>query len=163
MTQRFLGLDLSLSSPGFAIIEVADGIPRLIAATHVKTSAKQTDGQRLFQISLGLAEFIRDYPFDGIIREKGFSRFVKATQQIWQVIGVINRDLYDYRITDVSPTTVKKTLTGDGKADKALVADAVRRLLRLGEDYRFKTDDESDACAVVLAHLIAEGVVDIGR
>lgn len=64
-------------------------------------------------------------------------------------------------VTDnISPTTVKKTLTGDGRAEKPAVAAAVRRYLALPSDYEFATDDESDACAVILAYLIAEGVID---
>lgn len=55
---------------------------------------------------------------------------------------------------------MKKTVTGRGAADKAEVEAAVRRYLSLADDYTFATDDESDACAVVLAWLLREGLID---
>lgn len=62
---------------------------------------------------------------------------------------------------EISPTTVKKTVTGSGKAEKPEVADAVRKMLRLPSDYQFATGyDDSDACAVILAHLMRIGEID---
>ncbi|MBP1938155.1 crossover junction endodeoxyribonuclease RuvC [Paenibacillus sediminis] len=60
---------------------------------------------------------------------------------------------------NITPTSVKKIVTGSGKAEKADVAQAVRKWLRLPDDYRFATDDESDAAAVILAHLISENLI----
>ncbi|WP_198041805.1 crossover junction endodeoxyribonuclease RuvC [Paenibacillus larvae] len=68
---------------------------------------------------------------------------------------------FGQRVTDhLSPSTVKRLVTGSGKAEKEDVADAVRKLLGLSPDYVFASDDESDACAVALAWLIQKGVID---
>ncbi|QHZ51161.1 crossover junction endodeoxyribonuclease RuvC [Paenibacillus larvae] len=68
---------------------------------------------------------------------------------------------FGQRVTDhLSPSTVKRLVAGNGKAEKEDVADAVRKLLGLSPDYVFASDDESDACAVALAWLIQNGVVD---
>lgn len=62
---------------------------------------------------------------------------------------------------NITPTNVKKLVTGSGKAEKPEVAEAVRRLLRLPDDYVFKAGyDDADACAVILAYLIREGLID---
>ena len=49
------------------------------------------------------------------------------------------------------PTTIKKTLTGSGKAEKSQVADALKEYL--GQQ-NYKNDDESDAAAVAVVWLI---------
>ncbi|MBE7156308.1 crossover junction endodeoxyribonuclease RuvC, partial [Bacillus paranthracis] len=59
-------------------------------------------------------------------------------------------------VVEMSPTTVKKHVTGNGKASKESVADSVRGYFR--EKLVFATDDESDAIAVALAYLIKKGV-----
>lgn len=69
---------------------------------------------------------------------------------------------YGYEVTaNLTPSSVKKTVTGDGSAKKPEVAAGVRRLLGLAEDYPFATDDESDAAAIVLAWLIRENLIDV--
>lgn len=61
----------------------------------------------------------------------------------------------------LSPTSVKKLVTGNGKAEKPEVAAGVRKLLRLDPEYKFATGyDDSDAAAVVLAYLIREELID---
>jgi crossover junction endodeoxyribonuclease RuvC len=80
-----------------------------------------------------------------------------TTQVIFRVVGVSDLALAKEgytKIVDLSPTTVKKAVAGNGKADKKQVAQAVETFI--GE-YQFKNDDESDAVAVALAYLIQEG------
>ncbi|MGW7774123.1 crossover junction endodeoxyribonuclease RuvC, partial [Pseudomonas machongensis] len=55
---------------------------------------------------------------------------------------------------------IKRVMTGDGKADKAAVEKAVRRYLNLSDDFIFISDDESDACAVVLTHLVEKKIIE---
>lgn len=74
--------------------------------------------------------------------------------------------MYGYTAQDtkppLAPTSVKKLTTGNGKAEKPEVAEAVRRILRLGADYTFKAGyDDSDAAAVILAYLVREDLIDV--
>jgi crossover junction endodeoxyribonuclease RuvC len=50
-------------------------------------------------------------------------------------------------------------VTGNGSAKKQEVAESVRNILGLGADYKFDSDDHSDACAIALAYLIREGLI----
>ncbi|PFJ12474.1 crossover junction endodeoxyribonuclease RuvC, partial [Bacillus cereus] len=103
----------------------------------------------------------REYePFDTIVREKGFSRFAATTQALFKVVGVSDLVLRVYHIVELSPTTIKTIMTGSGKAGKEEVELAVRDVLGLGEDYIFISDDESDACAVILAYLLENGILE---
>ena len=157
---RSLGLDLSLSSPGFAVIEVRNRRPRLIAAMHVKTKSSESRVERCAQIADELAVFIRAHrPFDAIIREDFVSKnpgTQKAVYAVWHTVDW-TLDRFGYAVTaDVNQGTVKRILTGEGKAEKGDVEAAVKRLLRLKDDFKFGSDDESDACAVAMAWLIRE-------
>jgi crossover junction endodeoxyribonuclease RuvC len=165
---RYLGLDLSLSSPGFAVIEVADRKPRLITTAHVKTGSNDPQALRYELIEafalLFLREQLRAGPVEAIVRETWPpARDYRQNDKIHGAWSAVDRALSRYGCevnANLTPTTVKKTVTGNGKAEKAEVAAAVRRLLGLAEDYRFATDDESDAAAVVLAYLIANDLID---
>lgn len=159
--RRYLGLDLSMSSAGIAVIEVEDREPKLITAFRIKTNPKERHGLRLHQISKALRKVHDDYtPFDAIIREKGFSRFAATTQALFKVVGVSDVVLRDYFIVELSPTTIKKTMTGSGKAEKIEVEYAVREILNLDSTYLFASDDASDACAVILTYLIENKLID---
>lgn len=159
-TERYLGLDMSLSSAGVAVIEVDEGIPNLLLATRIRTNPKHNHGKRLYQIASRLRDISAEYgPFKGVIREKGFSRFAAATQAIFKAVGISDVVFKDYEIVEYSPTTVKKVIAGAGKSSKDKVEDMVREWLVLDEDYKFESDDASDACGIILTHLIKEGLI----
>jgi len=161
MRKRYLGLDLSMSSAGIAVIDVEGRKPSLVTAFRIKTNPKERHGLRLHQISKGLREaHDKHAPFDTIIREKGFSRFAATTQTLFKVVGVSDVVLRDYHVIELSPTTIKKTMTGSGKAEKIEVEYAVRELLGLDASYLFISDDASDACAVILTYLIENSLID---
>lgn len=137
-----------------------DRQPHLITAGHVKPDAKKSHGYRLKQIQEILAKLREDYEYKKVIRERGFSRFPPVTQTLFKVVGLSDLVFNSFDIVEIPPTTVKKLVTGNGKADKKDVEQAVRTLLRLGPNVQFATDDESDAAAVCLAYLIREGLID---
>ena len=104
-------------------------------------------------------------PVDILVRERGFdsqggfSRST-ATEAIWSNIGVCDMVAWvqaDRIFEEIAPASVKKLVTGDGKATKEQVA------LKLPEyvgQVEYKVDDESDAVAVGLAWLISKKLVD---
>lgn len=61
------------------------------------------------------------------VREKGFSRFPHESQALFKVIGIADLVAWqNHRCEyhELAPTTVKKLLTGNGKASKSEVAAA---------------------------------------
>lgn len=165
---RILGLDLSLS-PGIAAIEVRGRTPFLLGCSSVATSTADSDAVRNYTVETFIAQFIREYrPFDIVVREDFTAgRNKRATQTIFSAWAAADRALaaYGYRAEDLkpalAPTSVKRLVTGSGKAEKDEVADAVRKRLRLPSDYPFRAGyDDSDACAVGLAYLIRENLID---
>lgn len=151
---RVLGLDISLSSTGAAVIEVKNKRPKLVQSFIIKTNPKDRHGLRLHMIAERLKEAVEEFgPFDAVVRERGFSRFAASTQAIYKVHGIVDLLFRDREIIDIPPTTVKKAITGDARASKEEVEKAVRKFLRLSSQYKFESDDESDAAAVALSYL----------
>lgn len=157
--------DLSLRRPGFCkflVTNTADGADLSQAATVcVDNKANQkAHGQLLDEIMKAFAFFIPD---EGIpvyfVREKAFNARASQNEMgIYKVVGVM--DWLLYRLTmewnELYPVTIKKLITGSGKADKDQVASMLSRWL---PDVKYGTDDESDAAAVAISFLIQQGVL----
>ncbi|WHY01834.1 crossover junction endodeoxyribonuclease RuvC [Neobacillus sp. DY30] len=161
---RVLGLDLSLTSPGFAIIEVKKGKPRLIKTANFTTDSGTTQALRYEEIEAFTLLFIRDNkPFDVITREVWPpARNYVQNNKIHGAWSAVERALsrYGYEVTEhLTPSNVKKTVTGNGAAKKPEVAEHVRRILGLPAEHKFDSDDHSDAAAIGLAYLIREGLI----
>jgi crossover junction endodeoxyribonuclease RuvC len=158
---NYLGLDMSLSSAGVAVIEVRDRKPFLLLATRVKTNPKHNHGTRLYNIARRLRQVSADFgPFTAVLREKGFSRFAAATQAIFKSIAISDIVFKEYEIVEYSPTTIKAAIGGGGKSSKEQVEQMVREILGLEDDYVFESDDASDAAAIILTHLKKQDLID---
>ncbi|MEW4131940.1 crossover junction endodeoxyribonuclease RuvC [Bacillus thuringiensis] len=157
--KRILAMDLSLACPAFAVLEIRQGEVSVIHLSHIKTSPKKSTGYRLFQIEQHLQEILGKFTFDLVVMEKGFNKFALATQQIQRTVGVVlvtlMRNGYE-NIGELSPTSVKKCITGSGKASKEELAEALDQYLGVIE---YKTNDESDACGVGLAFAKEKGLI----
>ena len=151
-----LGMDLSLSSPAFCIGRVREGKLEVLHLSHVKTTSKDTHGYRLRLIFNHLEKLLSEHPeVTDVVREKGFSRHALTTQTLFKVVGISDLLTHHFgfeKVHEIAPTTVKKTITGSGKADKEEVAEALRKYLYT--DVNFANDDESDACGVCISYMI---------
>lgn len=162
---KILSMDLSLNLPAFCVAEVEDGIFTVLEVSHVdnKKEKNLTTAEKLGRISWHLKNIFQKYgQFDVIVREKGFSRFANTTQLLFRVVGV--SDLLTYELAGLKeleeypPTTVKRMIAGDSRADKVEVEAGVRELLQEHQkEMTFYSDDESDAVAVALTHCIKKG------
>lgn len=163
MADKLLALDLSLSSTGYAVTERnPDGTISVIEVGHIDNKkqgrSKWSHGKKLERIHNELcAVFDRHPDISRLVREQGFSRHNRATQALFRVVGIadyIAEIMASQSITEYSVPTVKKAITGDGRADKQQVADEV--LNYLSEKIEFAVDDESDAVAVAVCHYLKE-------
>lgn len=163
--RRYAGLDLSLTSPGFAVIDVKDRVPTLVATSSVKTEAAEERPLRYEVIEAHALLFFREHrPDSAIVREIWPpSRNYDQNDKVHGAWSAVDRALSRLGLAvadNITPSSVKKLVTGSGKAEKPEVAEAVRRYLRLGPDYKFAAGyDDSDACAVILAYLIREKLI----
>lgn len=171
---ELLAMDLSLSSPGFAVMAIYEGKPIVLDSRVVTTNAKATHGARLAEISDEIEVLLWTYTPSHIVREKGFSRFPTVTQTLFKVVGIADYNVYDYSkmygvdepVHEIAVTSVKKAVTGNGKATKEQVADAVFKRLQIENTGEYYTksgkliDDKTDALAVGLAYYIEKGLIE---
>ena len=164
---KILSMDLSLNLPAMAVMEIREGKPYVLNTYYVdnKKRTKATTAEKLSYISDQLIEIYSQHPdIKHIVREKGFSRFANTTQLLFRVVGVsdlIGWDIFHCKnIEELTPTTVKRFVAGNGKADKSEVEAGVRELLTPEQrDLNFYSDDVSDAVAVGLAYYIKKGLI----
>lgn len=93
-------------------------------------------------------------------KEKSISKYHTETQAIFRVVGIadyILGVLHDREWQDVPISVAKKTLTGNGLAQKKLVAKYLT--LYIGE-HKYRSNDESDAVAIGIAWLINNGYLE---
>ncbi len=162
-----LAMDLSLSGTAFAVLDFSFyGRVKIVATCFVnnKKHSKKSHAYRLNNIAVELDRILKTYPITHVVREKGFSKFAKATQAIFKVVGISDLTLYrngvEKDIEEIPPTTVKKTIAGHGGAEKSEVAEGVRQyLIDEQKDIVFKTDDESDAVAVGVTYALQNKLI----
>lgn len=173
-----------MNLPAFVVISVVkEGKKKKVRIDDVmyvdnKKRTKKTHAEKLKLIQHGLIKLIErnglmvsdDDELDDIIndvhvvREKGFSRFATTTQTLFKVVGVSDLTILDLmgvkNVEEITPTSVKKYTTGDGKATKLDVMDAVRNyLISEQKDFEFYSDDVSDAVAVGISYAIKNGLL----
>lgn len=161
---RLLAIDTSMSSPGVAILTVKNYQATVQEVSHVKTTTANSHGLRADIIESWLTLFLAQHArkgFEEVIREDYAGRTSASSHPVFSAWSACDRALHKFRITftaqAITPTQVKKLVTGSGKAEKDEVEAAVRRIT--GYEGPFATDDESDAVAIGLAHLIRKGAI----
>ena len=151
---RVLGIDPSLQSTGFGIVEsdgsrltpVAFGVikPAPQAALHLKLNEIRTEVEKII---------VAYAPDEAAIENPFYARNIKTALLLGQVRGAVlvaiaasGCGFFEY-----SALEIKKAVTGYGQADKEQVMTMVRSLLDL-EDDRIPLD-ASDALAAAICHL----------
>src|SRR5699024_7080739 len=162
-----LAMDLSLSQPGFAVLTTEENgrgaAPIILEKSFVKTNANKSHGYRLGEISEEIDRYILEYNPEYYVREKGVSRCREVTQTLVKVVGISDLDAWmraEKDIREIAVTSVKKLVTGNGKAAKDDVQKAVIERLQIDKPDFFANDDESDAASVGLAFYIQKGIID---
>lgn len=164
-----IAADLSLKRPGFCVMQISrEGDHAKInqislASVDNKTKIKPR-GQLLQEIVLCVSDLmlnskeplflVREQSINNCMGKMAHSSTAARTG-ISSVVGVMDllAWMYGELIWDeIYPVTVKKLLTGNGKAEKTEVASVLPSYL--GE-ISYKNDDESDAAAVAVAWLIS--------
>jgi crossover junction endodeoxyribonuclease RuvC len=151
---RVLGIDPSLQSTGFGIVEEEDGRIRPIAYGVIKPTAKLPLHRKLAEIKTEIEELIRTYgPAEAAIENPFYAQNMKTALLLGQVRGAVLVAVAGAGcgLAEYSALEIKKAVTGYGQADKEQVLTMVRSLLGLDDD-RIPLD-ASDALATAICHL----------
>lgn len=156
---RILGIDPGLRNTGWGIIESSQG-SRLsfVACGSLHSDVGASMGARLAQLQQGLVRIIADYaPQEAAIEETFVNRDPQSALKLGQARGVALAApaLAGLDVEEYAANLVKKTVVGNGHADKAQVAMMVRVLLPASQA---QSADAADALAVAICHAQHRGV-----
>ena len=147
-TGVYLGIDPSLTGTGLAVVGVDDSNQELFYSVHTVKTAGLSETERLERIYNALGAYMP--PVRGTCMED-LPRNAMSAGQTGQAQGVLrlavrslphsNNDFHT-----VAPSTLKKFATGNGRADKGAMMEAV-------EAVNMPVDDDNQADALSLALL----------
>ncbi len=147
---RILGLDPSLSSTGWGIIEVNGNRLQYIADGFIPTNPKQSIEERLNIIFRSLCEVIETYkPAEAAIEKTFLNVNPDSSLKLSMARGVVVLvpGYYGIPLYEYEPNKVKKALVGVGRAAKEQVETMVKVLL---PGCHPKNNDSSDALAMAI-------------
>jgi crossover junction endodeoxyribonuclease RuvC len=165
LRRRILGVDPGTRCAGWAVIAGSVYKPELVACGEIRLPARLAFARRLADLHEGIAAVVAQHepsdaaveaPFHGISARSAL-QLAHARGVVLAALGAAQVPVYEY-----APATIKQSVTGNGRAEKAQVAAMVGKLVTGGE--ACARPDVADAIATALCHLFAAGAADaIGR
>ena len=149
--QIILGIDPGFGRMGFGAIRVEGVLVRLIDYGVITTKSTETFDERLVQIAEDVRALLKEHKPDLIGIEKlFFGKSSTTAMRVSEVRGVVRLLCAEAHvpIVEFTPSQIKKTTTGDGKATKQGMQKMVQHLLQLKNIP--KPDDAADALAIAL-------------
>jgi len=153
---RVLGIDPSLRSTGFGIVEDKEGRLSPVAFGLIKPAARLPLHLKLAEIKSEVEGLIRTYgPSEAAIENAFYAQNMKTALILGQVRGAVLVAVAaaGCGLAEYSALEIKKAVTGYGQADKDQVQTMVRSLLGLADDDL--PLDASEALAAAICHLSA--------
>jgi crossover junction endodeoxyribonuclease RuvC len=150
---RVLGIDPGTLHLGWGVVERETNRLRHIAHGVIDLDADAPLATRLLGISEALTQVVRTHsPGVGSVETLFFHKDPQAAAKLGHARGVVLLCLQQAGLVigEYAPARVKRTIVGNGRADKHQVAAMVRAMLSLSELPRL---DASDALALAITHL----------
>ncbi len=151
---RILGVDPGLNTTGYGVIEVSDKGRRLVEAGVVRSNPRQSLAERVRAIHDGIAEVIAACHPKAMALEELYSHYERPRTAILMghARGVICLAAAEAGLPVVpyAATQIKKMLTGNGRAPKLQMQNAVAR--EFGLAAAPEPPDVADALAIALCH-----------
>ena len=149
---RILGLDPSLSSTGWGIVETEGNRISYVADGFIPTDSSLDITTRLDMIYRELCKVIETYkPEESSIEQIFLNTNQQSTIKLGMARGVVilAPATFGIPLEEYEPNKVKKALVGVGKAQKNQVETMVKILL---PGCKPKNNDSSDALAIAITH-----------
>ena len=149
---KILGLDPSLTSTGWGIIEVENNRVRYVADGVVKTSANLDLASRLSKLHKGICNVIDLYkPDEAAIEIVFVNNNPFSSMKLGQARGavILAPAKYNIPVAEYEPNLIKKAVVGVGHAEKNQVETMVKILLPGAKPVN---SDSSDALAIAICH-----------
>jgi crossover junction endodeoxyribonuclease RuvC len=152
---RILGIDPGLNITGYGVLEGTARQPRLVEAGVVRGASRESLPARLVEIHTGVAEMIAALKPQVMALEQLYSHYAHPRTSILMghARGVICLAAAEAGIEVVhyNATQIKRILTGNGRAPKTQMQQAIQRELKLAA--LPEPPDVADALAIALCHV----------
>jgi crossover junction endodeoxyribonuclease RuvC len=151
---RILGIDPGTRVVGYGLVERNGNKAGVIDYGIIKVSGTLALPKRLNEIYDSLQALYKQLKPDAVVVENIFyARDVRATIKMGEARGVIllSAAKQGLAIYEYTPAEIKKSVTGNGRADKSQVQRMVQHLLCLKTAP--KPLDASDALAIALCYI----------
>lgn len=157
-----LSIDVGIANLGIAVYtETNKKIDKLLQLTTYKTTNEKSIQNRLVDITDYIKKLIKTYNVQEIIYERPvFTGSKKNAEKVNYVVGnlYLLAGVLKIPIYDINPNTVKKVLTGNGKAKKPDILKGVIQIsstINLNGHVLSKADDHAiDALAIGYTHTL---------
>jgi crossover junction endodeoxyribonuclease RuvC len=149
---RILGVDPSLRSTGYAIVEGDRKKQKVIEFGLIKTRSSESLEYSLKHIADSIEEIVREHEPDSLAIEDIFTaRNNRVALQLGHVRGVVIliSTRCGLQVFPYAATRIKETVAGYGRASKEQVQNMVVRTFGLTET---PPSDAADALAAALTH-----------
>lgn len=149
---RILGIDPGLRKTGWGIVLQDGSRLSFVACGTVLSDHALGTAERLRQLHDGLTGVIADHAPDEVAVEETFvNKDAQATLKLGHARGValLVPALAGLPVAEYAANLVKKTVVGNGHADKKQIGVMVKILLPKAD---FKTEDAADALAIAITH-----------
>ena len=157
---RIVGIDPGLNITGYAVIESFGQNVKLIEAGVVRGKTKASLAARLQEIHEGVRDVVAELKPNVMALEQLYSHYERPTTAILmghaRGVIVLAAQLAGIEVQSYAATKVKKMLTGNGRAPKAQVQQAVIQPFRLAQAP--EPPDVADALAIALCHHFHRGM-----
>lgn len=148
-----MGIDPGFARVGWAVISEKNSVIAPLDFGCIETEKTEKTEVRLAQIYDSILKHIKKHqPGALAIEDLFFATNAKTVIGVGQSRGVILLAAAKQKIPVVSysPLSIKRTVTGDGKADKKQVEHMIMLTLKLKQTP--KPDDTIDALAIAMTH-----------
>jgi crossover junction endodeoxyribonuclease RuvC len=153
---KVLGIDPGTAACGYGIVHESGGRLRALDHGWWRTSARERPEARLKTIFDGVNALIAEHAPDAVALEESFvgadARIALSVGQARGVVLVAGANA-GLACAEYSPSTVKQSVCGYGRADKDQVGRMVKAILALAEVP--KPNHAADALAVAICHALA--------
>lgn len=155
---RILGVDPGSQKTGWAIVGGDIRKSSVLRSGVIRLPPRAEFSVRMGKLLIEFEALVREVepesaavesPFHG----KSSSSALQLAHARGVILGVLARE--GVAVAEYSPATVKKSITGNGRADK----DQVRKMIvnLAGREFATAPDDLTDAVAIALCHLATHG------
>lgn len=154
-----LGIDPGTATTGFGLVNVNSRGNEVVEWGLIETDKKLLKETRLDFIFEEIKRLIKKHKPDVFVFEKVFfSNNAKTVIAVGQAQGVmlLAASKLKVHVEEYAPGTIKKMITGNGRANKKEVQEHIRKILgnRVKSEAHKKThfDNAADALAIALTH-----------